>query len=378
MQNARKKVLLFIPYFESGGAERFVVNVCEGIDRTCFDPVIVCIRSQSSIYDKALEEMGVEKVSLVDGECGGLVSRYAAGYKAFASYLKRRQNQFCAAHFNIAHGGDLAFVWLSEQAGIPIRIVHSHNSSVGSPMKHLVHVAGKKLFGGSATTRCACSDLAASWLFPSEVIESGDYRIIKNGINVGAFGFNEVSRFSVRKKFGLEGKKVFLNVGRLNYQKNQLFLLEAFKAVRAQNDDVVLAIVGSGELEYDLRDRAASLELDNDVIWLGNRDDVASLMSAADVFTLTSRYEGLPFTLVEAQAAGLPCVVSDKVSAECMLTDLVRRVPLEVGTFSEALERALRFESHDRLSYAKYIEKCGYGLDSSIRQLEEMYQEGSQ
>lgn len=369
------KVLLFLPNFESGGAERFVVNVCEGVDGSLFTPVIVSICAQPSIYESELDKLGVSRVSLVESDAG-FVSRYLLGYRAFARYLKQHHGQFCAAHFNVAHGADLPFVWLSERSGIPVRVVHSHNSSVNNSLKRLGHVLGKRLFSESATARCACSGTAAAWLFSKEVVSSGKYQTIRNGVDTAAFRFSDEARGCIRGELGLGRGAFILNVGRLNHQKNQSFLLEAFEALSRKVDDVTLGIVGTGELEQDLRSRASTLGLEEKILWLGARNDVAQLMSAADLFVLSSAYEGLPFTLIEAQASGLPCVVSDCVSAECELTDLVTRVPLEIDLFSDAMESALSHGVKKREMYARRVEDCGYGLKQTLVCLEEIYREG--
>ena len=143
--------------------------------------------------------------------------------------------------------------------------------------------------------------------------------------------------------------------------------------MKSLNPRVVLLLVGAGPLENELRSLADALGIVDSLRWLGARRDVSDLLSAADCLLLSSRFEGLPFTLIEAQAAGLPCVVSDKVSRQSSITDLVTFAPLEEEAFSGAAIAAIRPVDADRKKYTEEVQDAGFGISSTVDKLEQYY-----
>lgn len=152
--------------------------------------------------------------------------------------------------------------------------------------------------------------------------------IFNNAIDLERFRFNPSIRESVRRELGLEGKFVIGHAGRFCIQKNHDFLIDVFAEVYRQRNDAVLVLVGNGELFDEVKAKVHRLGLDNAVVFLGVRGDVDRLYQAMDVFVLPSRYEGLGIVNIEAQTAGLPCVVSDVVPLEAKMTDQIIFLPL--------------------------------------------------
>lgn len=370
-------VVFFVPCFASGGAEAFIVNAIEGLDRGRFTAEIVAIKvEEDTVYAGRLEKAGIPLRELVQGENLGPVARYMRGYVEFWNLVNSDEYRNAAFHFNLAQGEDLPFVWLSKRAGIKVRIVHSHNSAVNRWYKRIGHRVGKGLFGASATQWLACSREAAEWLLPSDVYKSGAYSIIKNGIPTESFRFDEKKRKVTRNELGIDSDTVLLlNIGRLEAQKNQQMLLNSFASMAACNNDTVLAIVGEGTLRESLQSQACDLGVSSRVLWLGRRTDVANLMSASDAFLLPSLFEGFPFVLVEAQASGLPSFVSDVISRDCYLTDLVYACPLDASQFAECVNDGLKKNrGSSREDYWEKVGKMGYDISSSVRELEGLYE----
>ena len=368
-----KKIVFFVPCFASGGAEAFIVNVAENMDRSQFEPMILSIDEQESVYDERLKKASVKRIVLIKEHISNPVKRYLKSYKIFKEYLKENGGEIFAIHFNIAQGEELPFISISKKAGIKIRIMHSHNSSVNSRYKYYGHVVCKKLYANTATHYFACSDLAAAWLVPAKRLNSGDYTIIQNGIDTEKYRFHAEVRSQKRMELGIGDQTLYLNIGRLGNQKNQTFLLKAYAGVSRTNPASVLLIVGEGALRQQLEQEAADLKLTDRVRFLGNRTDIPQLLCAADLFLLPSLYEGLPYTLVEAQNAGLPCIVSDTVSEQCALTDLVQRIPLDVNAYSNAVlhTKTLNAETRDR--YPEIIQSKGFDIHMTVKILEKCY-----
>ena len=157
--------------------------------------------------------------------------------------------------------------------------------------------------------------------------------IMKNAIDANQYRYNEETQNRMREELGISGKKVIGHVGRFFPQKNHTFLIDIFKAVHDRDKNTVLLLVGGGEaddtLKNQIRHKVKDLGLEDSVKFLGVREDVEKVVQAFDVFLLPSLFEGLPVTMVEAQAAGLPCVISDKVPIQCDITGNVKVVSLE-------------------------------------------------
>lgn len=148
------------------------------------------------------------------------------------------------------------------------------------------------------------------------------YQIINNAIDTTAYTYDTNKRVELRRQLGLADELVIGHVGRFNPQKNHPFLMDIFAALLKKESNAVLLLVGGGEGMSKMQEKVQELGIAEHVRFLGVRSDVADLMQAMDVFVLPSLYEGLPVTMVEAQAAGLPCIISDKVPPECILTEV--------------------------------------------------------
>lgn len=370
------RVLFFIPSFTSGGAEAFIVNLVEKLDRKKFKPSIVCIDATPGVYDERLNRIGVKVRTLVGSGVSNPIARYAKAYVAFHRFLRKTKGKIDVVHFNIAQGEDLPFVHMAKKAGVGIRILHSHNSSVNSKLKYFGHIICKRLFVGDATHFLACSTLAAEWLIPKKKYQNGDFILVKNGIDVSQYCYDETVRMNKRKELGIEDSFVILNVGRLNRQKNQLFLLDVFNSIYAQNKNAVLLVAGEGDLRHELESRTNRLGLSRSVKWLGNRNDISELLSASDMFLLPSLYEGLPYTIIEAQASGIKSVISERISKECIITDLVTVSPLLTEHYAKAIFKTIDKDVKQRGDYAEMVKEAGFDINHTVETMEKIYCEG--
>lgn len=355
-------LLYFIPRFASGGAEAFIVNVCEQMVARGHSCSIVSIDSRDSVYDSRLERLGIKRTTLVADGFGGVLALYGHGLAKFKKFLDERNGLYDVVHFNIAQGEELPFIWVVKRSGIPVRILHSHNAGVNSAAKLAGHKVCKFLFRNVASSYLACSDKAAEWLIPKRAFSTGNYSIVKNGIATDRFAFDGERREATRRILGFDDEICLLIVGRLDRQKNHSFLLDVFSRLVKDEPRLRLVCVGDGPLKAELQQRANELRLSDNVIWLGVREDVADLYCAADCFVLPSLFEGFPFCLVEAQAAGLRCVVADTVSSQCALTDLVRYRSLDIEDFAAGITDAIFAKPCRRGDYVGLVRKAGYDI----------------
>lgn len=367
------RVLFFIPTFSSGGAEAFIVNLIENLDREKYILELLCIDAVPGVYDERLKKINVKMHMLVNEIVVNPVKRYIKAYKAFEHFITDNKGKYDVIHFNIAQGEELPFIHMAKKFEVPIRILHSHNSSVNSKLKYIGHVICKVTFCDDVTDYLACSDIAAKWLLPPKVFYHKKYRVIKNGIEVEKYQFSEDQRFKKRKELQLGNKPVFLNIGRLNHQKNQSFLIEVFQIIRQMLPNALLLVAGEGDLREELEKKTFEYSLQDSIYWIGNRNDVPSLLSAADVFLLPSLFEGLPYTIIEAQASGIRCVISDTISEECVVTDLVERIGLSTTPYAEFAVAQYNQQHLGREKYAQIVREAGYDISNTIKEMDEIY-----
>lgn len=261
---------------------------------------------------------------------------------------------------------------------IPVRILHSHNSSnlfTGARAKivDILHRLNKSKASKYSTKHWACSDYAAKWLFPSKIANT-NYEFIPNAVNAEKFKFNPEIREEYRKKLEIEDKLVLGTVGRLSYQKNPEFILEIFKQVHQKNESAVFLWIGTGELEQKIKEKIAEYKLENSVKLLGTRHDISELMQAMDGFLLPSRFEGLPVVAVEAQAAGLTVFAAkDGISEQTKITDEFKFLTLSQSPEQWANE-ILKTQLTHKNNYDILIEK-NFEINSAARSLLEKLKE---
>lgn len=289
--------------------------------------------------------------------------------------------EYDAIHIHTLSWKSFLVEQIAKKRNVPMVIVHSHNTMVTSNDEDRaqaieLHEKQKKLFNSELATHfCACSTLAADWLF-GEQISRDKIKIMKNAVDVDFFSYNFKIRNIYRSKLGLENCFVIGHIGRFVYQKNHEFLIDIFKQVCDSIPNARLMLIGTGELEINIRKRVSQYQLDDKVLFMGKCDDVNCLMQSMDTFVLPSRFEGLPIVLVEAQASGLKCLTSTDITREVEITDYVEFVPLwDVGEWVRRIIGCSR--GYNRVNTGEKITEEGYNIRYQIKELEKLYLESN-
>lgn len=258
---------------------------------------------------------------------------------------------------------------------IPNRIIHSHNSNdeikISFFRKILINI-NKMLMHFSVTDYWACSEIAGKWMFRNR-----NFRVIHNAINVSDFVYNESIRQKVRTQLGLlKDEFVIGHVGRFSYQKNHDFLIDIFNEIHKVLPEAVLVLIGDAvdDKSYlnEAKQKVKELNLEENVRFLGMRNDVPEIMQAMDCFILPSRFEGLPLVGIEAQVAGLPCYFSDTITKEVKITNLVNFLSLKEKPQIWA-EKIIKNKDFKRKSDLDEIIKAGYDINTEIKKIENFY-----
>lgn len=287
---------------------------------------------------------------------------------AYYKALKKMSSNYDVAH---VHGNSsTSLIELAALSNVKTRIVHNHNSITEHPV---INAVLHPFFLRSYTRAVACSALAGDWLFGK-----GNFKILKNAINVDRFKLNEVSRNIFRDEFGFSEDDVVVgNVGKIIKQKNHTFILDVFSAYHRINPKSKLLLVGTGALEDQIKAKVADLGLEDCVKMAGLRTDIPELMSTMDVFLFPSLWEGLPLSVLEAQASGLPIFLSDVISSEVHVSCECYPISLQVSPEEWARTIDGRVKKENRLELISAnrtaLSNAGFNIEKEADKLLNLY-----
>jgi glycosyltransferase involved in cell wall biosynthesis len=355
-----------------GGVETWLMHVWRHIDRTKFQFDFCYTKPQPGAYAPQIEALGGRMVAC------RLNQRNPFGFaRRFRALL--RKGQYGVVHSHVHHFSGFV-IRLAHRAGVPMRIAHCHSTSDGKesgPSRSLYHALMKHWIRKYATHGLAASRDAAVSLFGLNWQSDPRFRVLSCGIDLEPFR-QDVCRQAVRQELGIPlNAPVVGHVGSFRPPKNHAFLLQIAAEVLKLRPDVRFLLVGDGPLRPQIEARARDLGIEKNVIFAGARSDVPCLMlGAMDVFILPSLWEGLPVSLLEAQAAGLRCVSSDAVPPEAaVVPDVVRYVRLSAGA-GEWAAVVLRTLEYGRLREAGALEviaKGDFNVQKSCQDLIGLY-----
>lgn len=370
--NEKVKVLYFVDRMLRGGIQTFVIENMKHMnrDKIQIDYLLLDDGVDYELED-TLREMGSNVYKLK-----GVWLRKITDYK---NYFKKIDDFFKEHHdYKVVHlhSSSKNFYVLKDakKYGIPVRIAHSHNIGFQSKSKAQIMLGNicKPLLKHYATHYFACSEIAGEWLFGKKEVEKGNVKVIHNAVDLDKYKFNEEKRNEIRKELGIQDKLVIGHVGRFTAQKNHTFLIDIFNEIHKVNKDAVLMLVGTGEKEKEIRDKVEQLNLTENVLFMGFKNNVNEYMWAMDLFVFPSLFEGLGLVLIEAQATGMRCFTSkDVVPLEAAVTPLLEYIILDDNkeVWANEILNSLKI----RVNKFKEIKDKGYDINDTGSQLEIFY-----
>ena len=315
-----------------GGAESRVMELYRAMDKKKVQFDFLVHTDKEGQYDAEIQQLG--------GRIYHVPRFRVINYLSYRKALRRffgEHREFVAVQ---GHMTSTAAIYLpiAKKAGIPMTIAHARSAGVDRGLKGFVTRILRSSLKYKADYCFACSAEAAEAVYGRNWIEAGKVRTIPNAIDVQRFAFQEEMRQRVRKELGLDHNFVIGHIGRFSFMKNHNYLIDIFVQLCKIRDDAALVLIGEGELKQKIQERVNQLGLAGRVRFLGNSFDVERYYQAFDYFVFPSLFEGLPVSVVEAQASGLRCLVSDKVTKEAALTELVTYKSIEESAASWASE----------------------------------------
>lgn len=319
-----KRLLCIISSMNSGGAETFLMKVYRKLDRSKYQLDFCVNTPDECFYSKEICEFG-GRMFYVPSK-----SENSKEFKKKLTELVKKENYKYVLRITSNAAGFMDLM-IAKKAGAEICSARSSNSSDGTSfVAKVVHRVGRFFWGKYVDVKFAPSDLAAVYTFGKKTVNRGEVSILHNAVDLGVYKYCPEERERLREVIGLTDRLVVGHIGRFMEQKNHAFLLEVFHEIKKQNESAVLLLVGgNGDLELQVRQKVVDLGLEDSVVFAGIRSDIPQLLSAMDVFVMPSFFEGMPNTVIEAQATGLPCVIADTITREANITGLVKYLPLE-------------------------------------------------
>ena len=352
-----KRILCILSSLSAGGAETFLMKISRALPPEEYQLDFV-VSVENGCYTQEVVDRGgkIYKIPMRTKDFRG-------AFRGIRSVVK--ENHYDAVLKLAENSLSVMDLIAAKKGGARHLAVRSCNAPTGLSLKaRMIHRFFRPILNHVATVKLAPSQLAADFMFGKKTKTT----LLHNGVDLGVFRFHNQERHVIRQEFGIDNKLVVGHVGRFHLQKNHQYLLEIFKAILQQRNDAVLLLVGVGELEEQIRARVAELGLQDYVIFAGQRFDIPQVLSAMDVFVFPSFHEGMPNTVIEAQATGLPCVIADTITREADLTGLVHYLPL-TDTPECWAKKALSVVTNGRKDTSSEFTEQGYNIHDVAKEL---------
>ncbi len=368
-----KKVLVFGITDNPGGVESVIMNYYRNIDRKKIQFDFLC-NTEIVAYEDEIKKLG------------GTIYRVTARskdrkkfYQDLDEFFKNHSNEYIAIWVNVCSLANIDYLKYAKKYGIKRRIIHSHNSqNMDSFVRGILHRLNKLVLIKYATDFWSCSEKSSEWFYFKKIINSDEYLLVNNAIDCDKFKYSENTRKKYRDEFCLQDKFIIGNVGRLHFQKNQDFAIDVFNEYLKQDPNSILMLVGDGEDKEKLEKKVSELNIIDKVMFMGVRDDVNNLYQAMDLFLFPSLFEGLSLSLLESQASGIDCLVSDTVSSESFFSDNLTSLSLsdsvdswikKIGEFKANRSNRKNCSSMT----CKKISDAGYSIEFEAKKIQENF-----
>lgn len=350
------------PYL--GGIETYIYNTVMRMDKNIFDIYFLGYKDAKPCYYKELTEAGFHFIFITERK-----KNYMAYHIELNELFKK--NGFDILHSNLNSLSCITPINIALKYGCRV-IVHSHNSGcLQSKKSILLHRINYYRLPRKKIKMIGVSDVAGKWMFG----DKSDYIVLNNGVDTERFKYSEGKRKAIKCECGITPKTI-LHVGAFREQKNHRRIISIFSDYLKNHGDTVLLLAGEGPLKPEIQQLVKKEGLEENVMFLDNRVDIDYIMSAADVLILPSFYEGFPIVLIEAQSSGLPCVISDVITDEALITDLCQKVDLDASNdrWSSAIDNAFALRP-DRQQYSEMVNTYGFGIKRQTNAIEKIYME---
>lgn len=350
-----------------GGAESRVMDSYRHMDRgrIQFD---FCVHSEETgFFDEEIERLGGHVYRVPRFR----VTNWHAYRKAWKAFFAEHPG-YRAVHGHMTSTASI-YLPIAKKSGVPLTIAHARSAGVDPGLKGMLTRILRRNLGKKTDLCLTCSYLAGEAVFGKKMARAGLVQTVPNAIDASAFAYNKEIRESMRHQLHIPPDALVIgHVGRFGHMKNHDFLLDVFERVNKELPGSRLLLVGEGSLLPTVKEKAASLGLLDNMIFTGNQAKVSDYYQAMDFFVFPSIFEGLPGTVIEAQASGLRCLISDSVTPEVLITGLAQAMPLSLGADRWAAN-ILERKGYVRERMEQAVKDAGFDVSDQVKMLETIY-----
>lgn len=365
-----KKILIKGMSPNLAGTETFIMTYYRNLNSSEFKIDFLVNTKEKIIFEDEILSKG-SKIYRLPRKGKNTIKYYRELEELFNS-IKGEYDVFWLNEMTIVN---LDYLTYAKKYGIPKRIIHSHSANWGGNiLRRFFHEVNKRRLTSVATDYFACSEVAADYMFEPKIRSKAV--VINNAIEVERFLFNETKRIEVRTKLGWENNKIIGNIGRLAFQKNQPFLIDIFNEAYKSNNNLRLLLLGAKTVndstEREIQDKIDNYGLEEVVKLAGSQRDMQGWLSAMDVYVMTSRYEGLPLSAVEAQANGLPCILADTITTETQINQNVEFLSLNdsLKLWDEKINKYSQENRVEKNVIFENFDQKGFNIKSQVKNIE--------
>ncbi len=356
MSSSPIRVLQVVTQMNRAGLENRLMDLYRHINKEEVQFDFYTCRMEQGFYDDEIRHLG----GRVYYGAPLSISKIFTIPRRFHDFLTDHQ-EYALVHCHLDQW--CGFVLLgAKMAGVSVRIAHARTSLEKFTLKNLMKNIIKLPVNGTATDRLAVSLKAARWLYGNRVVQKGEIVVLPNAIEVNKFVFNENVRTNMREALGLSDRLLIVHVGNIRPEKNHDFLIEVLAELLKIDNSYFLLVIGSDYMNGKIQQKVYDMNLNNHVRFLGSRSDVSELLCAADIFVFPSLYEGFPGAVLEAQASGLPCFVSDSVTHEVSILPSTQYLSLKLTPWQWARAILDVPPVRNREQAAKLVVNAGYNI----------------
>lgn len=358
----------------NGGQEAFVMNVFNNVeDKSIHMDLYTPYYCDNETYREQVRANGGEVFE------GGINFQPGGNKLNIITPIRKLIRTQCYDVVHIHSGSVLSLACASYAARkerVKKIIVHSHCTADRHTIKRdAVKLLSTPIINYAATDYCACSQEAGEWKFSKNVCRKY-LKVINNGINIDKFAFNPVIREQLRKKLQIDDDAFVIgHVGRFCFQKNQEYIVDIVEHLVESGKNVKVLLIGTGETQEYVKRLVSEKNLQERILFIGNVNNVHEYMQAMDLFLFPSRFEGLGIVAIEAQASGLPVIVSENVPDDVLINDSVVKISLvEKNEWIERVLFLMNKSDNDRASGTAKLVEHGYDIKNTVGELMNIYE----
>jgi len=360
-----KRLLCIVGSMDAGGAETYLMKIYRKLDREKYQMDFCVASTNKGFYEDEITSLG-GKIYRITNKSKNMIKNFIDIKKIV------KQNSYKYVLRISQHSLSALELLAARLGGARVLAFRSSNThSGGGKLNMIIHYLFRPFANMISNLKIAPSTEAAQFMFGTNIVKRNKFVLLPNGLDLEKFKFSEENRAKIRSELKLKDEFVIGHVGRFTEQKNHKFLLDVFKRYLEHNKNAVLLLVGKGELESQIREYAKELEIIDKIIFYGVSDKVNEIYSAMDIYVFPSLFEGMPNTVIETQASGLKCIISDAITKEANITGMVEYISLQKDADFWA-NIVLNNIEYLRADKSRDIIKMGYDINGVVKRFEKI------